>query len=833
MRNLLTLTWLFSGRSRGGRGRLLGTTAGIALGTILFLLLCAGYQGITDRTARADLFYDVKGQLVTPPVDDTTDPTASGTEDATTPDLRPAVADGSRPAANEILTPVSYYGGATERFRGREINRVDIATSPDTTATIPGVAALPGPGEFVASPALTRLIDTTPPDQLGTRYGTQIGSIGTEALTGPDSLLVIVGHSPAELGPLPGMALTTGFTGVPYPSSVYLVLSLVGGIAVLIPVIILIGIVTRLGQAQRSERLATLAVIGAAPRRLALLSAVEMLGVSVAGAAVGIAAYFASIPLIARIRVEGTSFFPSDLVLGPGTVAAVSIGVVCATTLTAFVSAWRTRQSAAGASRTAPERPPRAWRLLPLLAGLLGLSGCLIVNRLALTEDTRGGIIDALSPYTNVTVIPTFVLIAFGIIVAGPYLLSLISRGSARRATRAESVLALNRLRRHPVATFRTVSGLVIALFVVTVFAVALTAEDSVPTADAEAIAAHGRSTEMTRIFASAAIADASGAESGDPAESQERARAGDRAEAQDRAEAAAKRIGAVPGTTASVVVSMLPTPAGDAADDTMTSGDSSSTGDSSVTGDTSMDGPGSDRRPILSADSARALGLDVPAGARAVFVESRYLDSPPYGSETTTTEAVPESALPTLVPTRLLVRAAEDPAAIERVRTAVLTEPALGTYGMFPVLTRAEHGVSSSPLGWAQAYANLATIGILVATLISAVSLAVSTSAGVIDRRRPLALLRLTGMPARRIRAMIALESTVPILATFLLCIGLGVFVAWAMIDVLSADRTIGWPSPGYYGMLVACLGLAALAVITTFGTARRAIAVTSTRFE
>ena len=84
-------------------------------------------------------------------------------------------------------------------FDGQIIGRVDVAATGPTSPVPPGIPHCPGPGEFYASPALAALLRSTPADQLGDRYpGRLIGTIGAAALPSPDSLLIIVGRTPAS-----------------------------------------------------------------------------------------------------------------------------------------------------------------------------------------------------------------------------------------------------------------------------------------------------------------------------------------------------------------------------------------------------------------------------------------------------------------------------------------------------------------------------------------------------------------------------------------------------------------------------------------------------------
>lgn len=166
----------------------------------------------------------------------------------------------------------------------------------------------------------------------------------------------------------------------------------------------------------------------------------------------------------------------------------------------------------------------------------------------------------------------------------------------------------------------------------------------------------------------------------------------------------------------------------------------------------------------------------------------------------------------------------------IERARTAVLGS---GLRLALPPMTRAER-TSSELLTSANRYAGLANLGILLATVISAVSLSVSTVAAILDRKRVLGLLRLMGMPVSTVRRVILAEAALPLATVFALCVGLGFLVAWCiLVGLTEGRRTVSWPHPSYYVVLAVSLLLAAIAVVGTFRTARKNTGIAMTRFE
>jgi hypothetical protein len=103
-----------------------------------------------------------------------------------------------------------------DTHHGEQIGRVDVAATGPRSDVPPGLARLPRPGEIVASPALAELLRDAPADQLGDRYpGRLVGTIGPAGLTAPTSLVVVVGHSAADLSgepdarEVPGISTTT------------------------------------------------------------------------------------------------------------------------------------------------------------------------------------------------------------------------------------------------------------------------------------------------------------------------------------------------------------------------------------------------------------------------------------------------------------------------------------------------------------------------------------------------------------------------------------------------------------------------------------------------
>lgn len=434
---MIALTRLLNG-GRGDRWRLAAIVGGVALGVALALSLWSGFTALADRGFRSG-WVDVNRNW----------------QNRIELDDRTAI------APDQLLVRTDY-----DRFLDYRITVLRVAATPDTTTTLPGIGRPPTPGTSAVSPALAALIAAHPPDELGDRYGTILTELPDTVLAGPDALVAVTGAEPSELAS--DGDVVTALVGTAFATENYGYLAVIGAIAVGFPVAILLAVVTSLGSAKREEQLATLRLIGATPGTLARLAAWETAATSLAGAIAGVALAWLVAPALAGIELEGIRFFADDLQPGAADSLAVGLGVSVIATGIAALRARRLRTSPLGAVRERIEPSLSAWRVLPLALGLLGLLALGLAGLAA-----AGGAVSPLSP--GLPIVGSFVLVTLGLVAAGPPLLGRLAHLTARRAEGAVAVVALNRIRRHPRQSFRAVSGLVIACFVVSVFAGART----------------------------------------------------------------------------------------------------------------------------------------------------------------------------------------------------------------------------------------------------------------------------------------------------------------------------------------------------------------------
>lgn len=457
---------------RGGQEaavRLGVTAAAVALGVGLLLITLAGLNAVNTQNAR----YAWLGTGASP--------------------MSPARA-GNTPASARAAAPDPlWWLLSADEFDGQIIGRVDVAATGSRSPVPPGLTRLPGPGQFYASPALSQLLRSTPAAQLGDRFpGRQIAAIGPSALPAPNSLIIIIGHPASQLSGFPGAEKVTSILATP-PSGcdgvdcsvgvginangIDLILSVVA-LGLLFPVLVFIGAATRLSAARREQRFAAMRLAGAAPRQVSVISAVESTVAAVAGVAAGFGLFFVLRSPMAAIPFTGAPFFTGDLSLSLADVLLVAIGVPAAAAVSARVALRRVQISPLGVTRRVTPRAPRAWRLIPLLAGIVELACFVGIGR----PRTTGGQIEAY--------LPGFLLIMTGLLVAGPWLTMAGSRVMARHTSRPAALIAARRLADNPRAGFRAISGLILALFVTSVSAGVITTMDAnrgAPSSDAAA----------------------------------------------------------------------------------------------------------------------------------------------------------------------------------------------------------------------------------------------------------------------------------------------------------------------------------------------------------
>jgi hypothetical protein len=208
-------------------------------------------------------------------------------------------------------------------------------------------------------------------------------------------------------------------------------------------------------------------LVGATRMQVSVLAATESATAALAGVVAGVVIFCGLRIPAAGIPFVGQRFFLGDLSLSLPDILVVAIGVPAAAAVAARLALRQVHISPLGVARRAARKPLRAWRLVPLLAGLAEL-GFFSVHR------HPASVSGELLAYVS-----SFGLIIVGLVIAGPWITLAVARAMARWTSRPGTLIAARRLADDPRAAFRAVSGLVLALFITTVAVVASTTQSS------------------------------------------------------------------------------------------------------------------------------------------------------------------------------------------------------------------------------------------------------------------------------------------------------------------------------------------------------------------
>jgi hypothetical protein len=722
---------------KGGReagARLIVTALAVALGTAMLLLTLGGVNGVNTQNARyawLETGY-VPGDV------------------------------SSRPVAG--VDP-AWWELRGDYFHGEIMGRADVAVTGTRSPVPPGIPRLPGPGEFFASPALSALLRTTPAAELAARFGGhQVGTIGAAGLPAPDMLIVVVGHTVADLSRREGAlriysintlapnecgdcAVGVGINA----NGIDLILAVVA-MALLFPVLMFIGSASRLSAARREQRFAAMRLAGATPRQIAVIATVESSVAAVLGMLAGFALFFCVRAPFATIPLTGQPFYSSDVSLSRADVIAVALGVPLASALVARLALRRLQVSPLEVSRASSARVASPYRLIPLVVGLAEL-----------TFWVRHG-----RPATSVHQIEAYLggmlTVMVGLVLAGPWVTMTCARLLARRTGRPTALLAGRRLADNPQAAFRAIAGLVLALFVT-----------SAAVGTIDAVVAHGETHRGGGTAAtSMLILDFPNTFTSDPTPGP------------PIAADLLSTVRGAPGVNGVAVVYANPAaPHGE-----------------------------HDATPTVIRCSQLAstpyLGRCQPGATTAAVTGNLYDADYPSGTVWPASN-IPLAGLQALPVQTVVVATDGSTAAVERARTVL--ESAFWPDRMPTTLGEDDANNARDT----RQYERLADVVILTSLPVAGASLAVTLVAGLSERRRPFSLLRLTGVPLGVLRRVVAAETAVPLLAGAGVAIGMG-FLCAQLFLVSQLHYGVRPPGLGYYAVVVAGLAASLGVLASTF---------------
>jgi hypothetical protein len=724
------------GSGREAALRVLVTAAAVALGVGLLLSALAGVNGLhaqTDRGAWLD-----------------------------------TAAETSRSTSSTSTSDRLWWLSSTDQFGNQELDRVDVAAAGPNAPVPPGIAHLPGPGEYYASPALTTLLRSEPANELSDRFpGRQIGTVGAAALPSPNSLIILIGHTARQLSRAPGAVDVGAIQRTPAScyacqsttgSGPVLQFILAGGaVALLLPVLILIATASRLSAARREQRFAAIRLVGATPRQISVVSAVEAAVAAVAGVAVGFALFFQFRPLLLQVPFTGAPLAPGDLSLRGIDIVVAVIGVPVAAVVSARLALRRVQISPLGVKRRAVSRPPRIVRIIPLLAGIAVLAYFDAAGK-------PGAIGEQL-----LELLVGFVLLVVGLVLAGPWFTTAGSRLMVKRSSRPATLIAGRRLLDNPKAAFRFISGLVIALFVASALIGALSSVAAVAASSSSGRSA-GKDT-FAEPFCSFSTSNC-------PVSAQVPSVPG-----QVLAE-----LRSTPGVRSVTVVHQSPSQA-----------------------------PLRNSFGVVACDQlARTPAIGTCAQGATVasigYFLSNLLGHNSHASSTVWPSAHLSLAKAARLPVDAVVVATDGSSgSLERVRTTL--ERAFPFQGT-PIAVDALDPSDARLLAMIQ---DMTDVIIVASLIIAACSLAVNIAAGLGERKRPFSLLRLTGVPIGVLRRVVALESALPLLLVAAVSIVVGL-VSAALYLHSQVGIAFSIPGIAYWATVIGGLAVSLAIIASTF---------------
>ena len=675
------------------------------------------------------------------------------------------------------------WNNSVDFYQGQTITRLDVAPLGPSAPVPPGITRLPAAGQFYASPALAALLRTVPADQLGDRFpGTMTGTIGAAALSGANDLVIYIGHTPSAVAAIPGTRLVTAISHAPAAEvfTPYFRYAFgVGVLAVLFPVLILIGTATRLAAARREERFASLRLVGATPRDVRIVASVESVVSALLGAVLGIAVFLAVQPALAGAALIGTVYFSSTVTPTIWGYVAMLVAVPAAAAIAALISLRRVQISPLGVSRRVSPRRPSPWRLTILAIGIAAF----VYGLLRTSHKSIGA---AAYPGLLVTMI--------GLVIAGPWITVTAAWLFARVARGASPLLVTRRLADNPKGAFRSVTGLVLAVFLGTIIGTL------VPTLDS--MSATPNAAKLSNV-----LVDQVGLSP----------RAG------------AQLVSELRGLRGATVYPLYALQAAGSQGGKI--------------------GPGSGNGPgpqgpltVISCSALRGLAVlgQCAPGRQAVQANdgSLFSDNPKFSTAAFVSSSDPAytGSLSRLGLQAVLVRV-NSAATLERVRTFLATHA--------PPSVACGQGCSATPprtfgeavtirTARAATAEKMVYFAVALTLVVAGCSLAVAVGGGLVDRKRPFTLLRVSGTPVGTLSLVVLMEAALPLAAATVVAAVIAYGMSILAVSQIAPPGT-AIPQLGhvYYTTMGIGLAIALLVIAVTLPLLRRMTTPGSVRFE
>jgi len=500
----------------------------------------------------------------------------------------------------------------------------------------------------------------------------------------------------------------------------------------------------------------------------------------------------------------------------------VLIGVPIAAAAAALISVQRVRISPLGVSQRVTPPPPAAWRIAPLAVGVV-----LFLLGMATTNSRQiGG-----------SALPSILIILVGLVLAGPWLTARAARLLRRFASGGSALLAARRLGDNPQLAFRSVSGLVLAVFLGTVLAGILPAVERTEASPQSAALQNVLLDGFTAAGLCGNNVNCTGGNSPatNPLAGPQAQRQRIALEGMPPQPAAALLTGLHAISGATVIPVWSPRSSGhqtqpQAEPQAQISGQPGpGPGGGIVVGE----GPGEGVISCAGLRQLAVLGQCAP-GRQAVLVSAGNLfnDNPMYSTQPIASAFSPAASADVsgLYLQALLVKV-NSSATLEQVRTYLVTHVTDSASGSAP-RTFGESVQARAAV--ATTVERLLYTAVVLTLLVAGCSLAVSVGGSLVERKRPFTLLRVTGTQVSALYRVVLLEAVLPLAAATVVAGGLAYLIAVVTVSAIApAGTPVPTPASAYYLTMGCGLAGSLLIIAASLPLLRRLTSADGIRFE
>ncbi|ATE57610.1 FtsX-like permease family protein [Actinosynnema pretiosum] len=258
------------------------------------------------------------------------------------------------------------------QYRGENITAKYLRAGGPQAPVPPGIPKVPADGEMYVSPALADMLADPDNGMLRELLPQKVvGAIADEGLNAPRDLVYFAGDASVEATEANSVGRFGDERTTQELPPFLLVLVLTGCVVLLFPVLVFVGVSTRLAGAQRDRRLAALRLVGAGAGRVRLIAAGEALVGSLVGLVVGVGLFLVGRRFAEGVELLGVSVFAEELSPSPVLAVVLAALIPVLAVVTSLLAMRRTVVEPLGVVRqTKPVRRRLWWRIVPVLLGV-------------------------------------------------------------------------------------------------------------------------------------------------------------------------------------------------------------------------------------------------------------------------------------------------------------------------------------------------------------------------------------------------------------------------------------------------------------------------------